>query len=304
MNNHQDSKDGARPFWLGVGAALGAVVALRIWRLRRAWQTSPLRPSEERLTALVTGASSGIGMVYATQLARRGFNVILVARRRERLEALAEQLAREYRVEATALPADLSTDAGISLVEQAIASTDTIAFLVNNAGFGLVQRFAEADMDKHLAMVRLHIHATLRLTRAALPGMLARRRGAIVNVSSLMSFYPIYASSTYASTKCYLRAFSEALYQELAGSGVRVQALCPGFVRTELQEVSNVERLRLPDWLWMAPEAAIAGSLRDLHDDRVISVPGLGYRLLATAAAVIPRSLLYTAGRLFGQGRV
>jgi uncharacterized protein len=252
---------------------------------------------------LVTGASSGIGLAYATKLASMGYDVILVARRRERLEALAATLRAAYGVEATVIPADLATEAGVSAVERAIAATDDLAVLVNNAGFGAAGSFVQSDLERHLAMVRVHIEAVVRLTRAALPCLLMRRRGAVVNVSSLMSFYPIYGGSTYAATKCYLRAFTEALHQELAGTGVRVQSLCPGFVRTELQDVAEISKLPVPDFIWMSPEAVVEGSVRDLHHDQPISVPGLGYRLLAGISGLVPRAIIYAAGRWLGSTR-
>jgi uncharacterized protein len=260
--------------------------------------------ARQRLTALVTGASSGLGLVYATKLAQRGYDVILVARRRERLEALATQLAQDYGVEAAVVTADLATEEGIARVVQVIAATPNLNLLVNNAGFGLSSTFADSDTDRHLEMVRLHIHAVILLTRAALPAMLAQKRGAVVNVSSLMSFYPIYGSSSYAGTKCYLRAFTEVLHQELMGTGVRVQCLCPGFVETELQGTANIQKLALPDFVWMQSEPVIEQSLRDLAHDEVISVPGIGYRVLATLSHVVPRSLFYVVGQWLGKSRV
>ncbi len=242
-------------------------------------------------------------MAYATKLASMGYDVILVARRRERLEALAEELCEVYGVRTTVIPADLATDAGVSIVERAIEATEDLAVLINNAGFGAAGTFARGDLERHLAMVRVHVEAVIRLTRAALPGLLAQRRGAIVNVSSLMSFYPFYGGATYAGSKCYLRAFTEALHQELMGTGVRVQSLCPGFVQTELQDVAEIQKLPLPDFVWMAPEAVVEGSVRDLACDQVISVPGWWYRLLAGVSGLVPRALLYTVGRWMGSTR-
>ena len=264
---------------------------------------APETGSGETASALITGASSGIGLAYATKLASMGYDVILVARRRERLEALASSLTAAYGVKATALPADLTTEVGVSLVEQAIIAAENVTVLINNAGFGLVGPFVGGDINRHLDMIQLHVQAVVRLTRAALPGMLLLRCGAVVNVSSLMAFYPLYGSSTYAGTKCYLRAFTEALHQELVGTGVRAQSLCPGFVRTELQGVADIASLNIPDFLWMTPEAVVAGSLSDLRDDRVISIPGVGYRLLGTVSAIVPRSTFYLVGRWLGRSR-
>jgi short-subunit dehydrogenase len=246
---------------------------------------------------MVTGASSGIGAAYAKELASRGYDVILVARRRERLETLAATLHTDYHTEPLVVVADLTTEDGIARVEHVIRATDDLNLVVNNAGVGMATPFVRADVERHLELVRLHVHAVVRLTRAALPMMLAQSRGAVVNVSSLLSYFPVGGSATYAGTKCYLRAFTEALHQELASSGVRAQSLCPGFVATEMQQRADVERLPLPDFLWMSPEAVVDRSLRDLAEDRVISVPGLGYRFLANAAGVIPRPVMYALGR-------
>ncbi len=294
---------GDRSVWLGLGIIAGALAGLKGWKRWQARRTSPLIRKGETLTALVTGASSGIGQAYATKLAELGYDVILVARRTERLEALASELREAWGVKAAPLTADLTTEEGISRAEQAISATDNLNLLVNNAGFGLVGPFAALEIEPNLAMVRLHVQAVVRLTRAALPVMLSQERGGIINVSSLMAFYPIAGSANYAGTKCYLRAFTEALHQELANTGVRVQSLCPGFVRTEMQDKEAVQHLDLPEFLWMPAETVVERSLDDLRMDGVISVPGLGYRFLAHAAGVIPRPLIYAVGRWFRQSR-
>jgi short-subunit dehydrogenase len=258
----------------------------------------------ERATALVTGASSGIGWAYATELAALGYDLILVARRRSRLEALASELHAAYGVSTAIVVADLTTDTGLRQVERVIATSESLTLLVNNAGFGMMSWFAFSDIERHMDMIQLHVAAVVRLTRAALPGMLALKRGAIVNVASLMAFYPLYGSTTYAATKCYLRTFSEALSQELVGTGVRVQALCPGFVKTELQGVADIESLPLPACAWMSSETVVRRSLHDLRNNRVISVPGLGYRFLVDVSGLIPRPLIRSAGLLIGRSRL
>ncbi len=308
MNKHE-LQTGNRPLWLIVGAAASAIAAGRWWTRQRARQQSPLLTQKEvassqRLTALVTGASSGIGLAYATKLAQRGYNLILVARRRDRLEALARKLAHEYGVEAAVVTADLVTQEGIERVSQVIAATPDLNLLVNNAGFGLSGTFANSDIDRHLEIIKLHIHAVILLTRAALPAMLSRGRGAVVNVSSLMAYYPIYGSTSYAGTKCYLQAFTEVLHQELMGTGVRAQCLCPGFIETELQGTADIDKLAIPDFAWMKPEPVVERSLRDLEHDQVISVPGLGYRLLATLRRIVPRPLIYMVGAWLGKTRL
>jgi len=297
-----------RGVWLGMGLVTGLLAGLTWLHRERARRSSPLLrraevQSGKSLTALVTGASSGIGQAYATKLAAMGYNLILVARRKDRLDSLASDLTDIYGVRVSVVPVDLATDAGIAAVEQAIASTDDLGILVNNAGFGMYGPFARGDINRHLDMIRLHVLAVVRLTRAALPGMLARRRGIVINVSSLIAFYPIYGSTTYTATKCYLRSFTEALHQELAGTGVRAQSLCPGFVRTEFQECADIQSLAIPDGLCMSAQDVVAGSLRDLAADRPISVPGPVYRFLATLSAVLPRPVIYLAGRVIARQR-
>ncbi len=286
-----------RTIGLSLGIAAGIVAALT-WRQRqRARETSPLLRTGGERVALITGASSGIGAAYARALARAGYALILVARREARLRALAEEMTRQYHVPVEVLVVDLADPAGIAKVEARIAETGALAFLVNNAGFSVRGTFVENDIVSHEAMIRVHVNATVRLTRAALPVMLAQQGGAIVNVASFVAFFPVTGSVTYSATKAYLKSFTEGLHQELVGTGVRVQALCPGFTRTEFQSMGKIDEQGIPNFVWMSAESVVAQSLRDLDNGRVISVPGLGYRLLATLSVLIPRELLYRIGR-------
>jgi short-subunit dehydrogenase len=234
-------------------------------------------------TALITGASSGIGASFARRLARRGYHLILVARREERLQTLAAELRQQDRASAEVLVADLSEPSGIQQVEQRIAGSVPIDVLVNNAGFGTYGPFAEVSQDRHEDMINVHITATVRLCRAALPQMLKRSRGAIINVSSVAAFFPLPGNANYAASKAYLVTFSEALHRELTGSGVKVQALCPGFTVTEFHdtpEYADFERSEVPKALWMRPEDIVAASLQSLRRNQVICIPGWRYRLL------------------------
>ena len=189
-----------------------------------------------RPTALVTGASSGIGAAFAERLARDGYDLILVARRRERLEALAEHLRAVHGAGASVLAADLSRAGELAAVEQRLAEETALALLVNNAGFGGYMPFKDLDPDRAEELIGVQVIAVTRLTRAALPGMLARGRGAIVNVSSRLAFSgplgspPLPKRATYAAAKAYINTFTQILADELAGTGVQVQALCPGMV--------------------------------------------------------------------------
>jgi short-subunit dehydrogenase len=241
--------------------------------------------------ALITGASSGIGAAFARRLADSGYNLILVARREARLTALAAEVERNFGVQAENLVADLADPAGVKIVEERVARLDSLALLVNNAGFGTRRRFADIDPARTLEMIHVHIIASVRLSRAALPGMIARKKGAIINVSSLAGFVPLPGNVTYSATKAYLTSFSQALQIELAGSGVHVQALCPGFTYTEFHGPlgpTGYNRGYIPKQLWMTAEAVVDGSLKALEREQVVYIPGLINRLLAVLIYLSP----------------
>ncbi len=287
----------SRKSWLGLGMGLGALAGWLWWQRARREGPLPGSQAEERPTALVTGASSGIGTEFARLLARQGYDLILVARREERLRALAAELEDAHGIAAESLPADLGDAEALAEVEARIAALDTLTLLINNAGFGIDGEFAASDLDAEHTMIRVNVVAPVRLTHAALPGMIARGAGGILNVSSVSAFYPIAGSVDYSGAKAYLNAFTEALHQELAGTGVRVMTLCPGFTRTEFQERADVNAGRLPDFIWMSAEAVAAHGLRDLAAGHVISVPGVGNQALVAISRIMPREALYIIGR-------
>ncbi len=245
---------------------------------------------ERKGLALVTGASSGIGAVYADRLAGQGYDVLLVARRKDRLEELARNIAEKHKVHAEALAVDLADPAGLRAVEERISAAKDLAILVNNAGFGIRGAFYESDRDRQEEMHRVHIIATMRLTHAALPGMMARRRGCIVNVSSSAAFAQSPWNTTYSATKTWMNAFTEALWLELQTRRVpiQVQALCPGFTVTEFHDVMGVDRSIVPNSWWMTAEAVVDASLRGLARNQLIVVPGWRYRLYYLGLAVTP----------------
>ena len=295
---HDNPPAPQRRLLLGLGLAAGVLGGLAVLR-RRTVQSGPSilsMPQGESKTALITGASSGIGAAFARQLAPQGFHLILVARRKERLAALAADLQGHYPVSAEVLDADLSQPADIERVERRIAELENVDLLINNAGLGAPGSFAEIDLVTQLTMIDVHIIASVRLCRATLPGMITRHRGAIINVSSIAGLVPIPGSATYSSTKAYLNVFSEALQAELRGTGVKVQALCPGFTHTgfhDTPEHKGFHRSGIPDALWMSAEEVAAQSLNALGRRQVIFVPGFKNRLLAVAARNAPRSLLH-----------
>ena len=243
--------------------------------------------------ALVTGASSGIGAAFATRLARDGRDLVLVARRLDRLEESAKELRERFDCGVSVVAADLTQPSELRKVEEQVASDEALDLLVNNAGFGTIGRFATLDPDREEEEVRLNIIALQRLTRAALPGMIARKRGGIINVSSMAGLQPGGPSNaTYSATKAFVNSFTEALHEELRGSGVQVQALCPGFTRTEFQDVAGVNTSDLPSIAWMSAEAVVEASIAGLGRGDVILVPGFGNRFLATLAGTAPRHLV------------
>jgi uncharacterized protein len=244
-------------------------------------------PTDKPL-ALITGASAGLGATFARRLARDSCRFILVARRRDRLEALARELGG-----AEVIAADLASDEGVKLVEDRIAAAGDLDLLINNAGFGTSGRFFEAPLEGQDTMHRLHVMATMRLAHAALGGMTARGRGAIINVASVAGFAVTPGSISYCSTKAWMIAFTEGLWLDLktARSPVRVQALCPGFTITEFHDAMGMSRDRIPGWLWTRAEDVVEASLRGLARDKLVVVPGGIYKTLVFLEAWTPRWL-------------
>lgn len=242
--------------------------------------------------ALVTGASSGLGAVFAERLARDRCDLILVARSLDRLNALAERLRARDGVAVQVLAADLTEPKGVATVEDKIAGAAGLDLLVNNAGFGTLGRFAGLELGGELAEVQLNVVAVLRLTRAALPAMLARGRGAIINVSSLAGFQPGPYNATYTATKAFVTSFSESISEEVRGTGVRIQALCPGFTHTEFQARAGLDTARIPSMAWMQPEQVIDESFAALSRGTVVCVPGPLNRALKTFSGAVPRRAL------------
>jgi short-subunit dehydrogenase len=252
-------------------------------------------------TALVTGASAGIGREFCRQLAARGFDLIIVARDRARLDTLASELGPAHGIGVEVLPADLTRDADVERVVGRAAAHPALAMLINNAGFGTVGNLASAPPDQQADMLRLHVLTPMRLTRAALPGMLARRQGAIVNVSSVAGFIYSPGNVNYCASKAYLTTFTEGLALELADTGVSAQALCPGFTHTEFHRRMGPDTRSRPEFMWLTAEGVVRASLRQLdRGGPVVCVPGVRYKLLVAALRVLPRRAI---GWLTGRRR-
>ena len=253
--------------------------------------------------ALITGGSSGLGVTFARRLAQSGHDVTLVARRRERLEEVALQLTREYRIHSEPLVADLATDEGIAAVVQYIDSAPRLDYLVNNAGFGTMGLFFNADIARQDRMHRLHVMAILHLSHAALRKMVPQRTGAIINVSSVSAFSIVAGSASYGATKAWINAFTKALDAELrlTGSPVKVQALCPGFTVTDFHDTLGMDRKLVPAWLWLSPDEVVEQSLAALNSTNVVIVPGWRYKFFVAALKHLPESVLRRMGQATGR---
>jgi short-subunit dehydrogenase len=226
-------------------------------------------------TALITGASTGIGATYANRLARRGYDLILVARRKPHLEKLASSLTAETGVRVEVLPADLTVEADLNRVEKVLHEDAGISLLVNNAGAATLGAFATADIGRLERDIQLNIVAPTRLAHAALPGLLARNRGGIVNIASVMSQMVNPGNSVYGGTKAYLLHFSEVLALELSASAVRVQVVLPGATRTALWDGSGVELKDLPPEIVMDVDEMVDAALAGFDQGERITVPSL-----------------------------
>ncbi|MEU1016672.1 SDR family oxidoreductase [Streptomyces sp. NPDC005900] len=241
-------------------------------------------------TALITGSTAGIGAAFARRLAGDGHNLVLVARDTKRLREQATELHDRHGIEAEVLTADLSTDSGIEAVEKRLSDRrDAVDLLINNAGFGNKGRYLEVAMADELTMLKVHCEAVLRLTSAAAESMRERGRGGVVNVASVAAFVP---RGTYGASKAWVVQFTQGAAKDLAGSGVRLMALCPGFVRTEFHERAGMGTSNIPDWMWLDADKLVAAGLADLARGRTVSVPDPRYKALMGLVKVTPRSLL------------
>jgi len=236
--------------------------------------------------AVVTGASSGLGEVFARKLAAKGYRLFLVARRKERLGALAASLGSNHET----MAADLTKEEDLERLALRLEASVDLELLVNNAGFGTKGLFWETDYGRQVEMHKLHGMATLRLTRAALPGMVKRNLGAVINVSSVAAFFRSRGNASYCATKGWMNDFTEALYLELkaTGSAVKMQALCPGFTYTEFHDTMGVSRNSIARSMWMPADFVVEESLRGLERSKLYVIPGWRYKLLIAIGTRLP----------------
>ena len=240
-----------------------------------------------RRWTVVTGASSGIGLEFARQLAQRGHPVLAIARRRERLDALAKEAA-EHGGWIESLSADLATEEGLALVSRRVDELAEIELLINNAGVATAGDFVGASLDLEIAEIKLNVEAVVRLTQRVLGPMVKRQHGAVINLASVVGFQPFPHFAVYAATKAFVISFTEALAEELKGTGVRILALCPGSVKTEIDVFAHNEGLlgKLPS---LTAEQVVKTGLRALEKGRVVKIVGGLNRFLPFVNRIMPR---------------
>lgn len=246
-------------------------------------------------TALITGASGGLGEAFAEQLAERGSNLILVGRSEDKLQALAQLLERQSKITATVLTADLASS---TEVDQLVSNLKTkgldIDLLINNAGFGVFQKFLETPLKRQMEEIDVNVRAVVSLTHALAPAMVARHRGGVINLSSSAGFQPVPGANVYAASKSFVLLFSEALAQELVATGVRVLAVCPGPIATGFfaDKKPDLTRNQMDD-----PNVIVQQTLRAFERGKRVLVPGkLSVRLTAFSARLFPRALVAQFG--------
>lgn len=262
------------------------------------WRDTILRMMN---TALITGASAGIGAEYARQLAEQGYDLIITARRQERLEALANTLRSKHAVDVEVVAADLADiDQQHQLAD--LIRNRKIDLLINNAGFGTEQNpLAEADVQRQLDMLNVHMIATYLLSQAVLPQMIERGEGAIINVSSIAGFFHSGGSINYSATKGYITQFSQGLASEVRKHGINVQALCPGFTHTEFHDTPELKptfnKKNIPDVLWMTSEQVVRISLNKLNSGTVVLIPGRRNRMIVKSSQIGLGTIVRRIGR-------
>ena len=244
----------------------------------------------------MTGASAGLGEAYCGALAREGYDLILVARREGRLRALADQLSEACGIRATVHAADLGSREGLSSTCDQLSACENLTLVVNNAGLGASGRYWELDPERERLQCDLNATALAQLSHSALRVMVPRRRGSLILVSSLAGFTPAPFTATYSATKAFVNSFAYSLREELRGTGVRLQLLCPGFTRTEFQDAAGVETDKLPAFAWMSAPEVVATSLADLRRRQFLSIPGRRYRVASVAMRLLPDGLAAKIG--------
>lgn len=259
-----------------------------------------------RPLACVTGASAGLGREFALQLAQRGFDLLLVARDLDRLTALADELSLQHGITATAHQADLSRDEPMRALAEKLSKEERLMVLVNNAGFGTKGKLATRPVGEQATMLELHVMAPMLLTRAVVPKMIDRREGFVITVASVASFTASMGNVNYCATKAYQRVFMEGLAMELAGTGVKVQALCPGFTHTEFHDRMQIDKTKgIPSWAWLNADRVVRESLESAFGGGpTVVIPGTRYKAVVFALRHMPMWLRGRMQERYGRARV
>ena len=242
--------------------------------------------------ALVTGATAGIGESFTRLLAENNYNIVLVARDMPRLQERASQLQSQFNVQTHIIQADLSTDAGCSAVEEYITNNQ-IDVLINNAGFGINKAFTMSELKAEQEMFDVLVRTPMRLMHIVLPGMKQRNKGVLINVSSVAGYI---AGGSYSAAKSYLTVISESLHTELAGTNIKISALCPGFTRTEFHQRGRMSMKGLPSFMWLNSDRLVAKAWSDALKGKAVSIPGWQYQLLVFVIHSLPRSIIRKVG--------
>ncbi|MFM8921702.1 MAG: SDR family NAD(P)-dependent oxidoreductase [Candidatus Nanopelagicaceae bacterium] len=246
-------------------------------------------------TALVTGASSGIGWHFANLLAKEGFDLVITARSTERLNNLAEDIRSKFGRDVEVISADLTTDSGIQNIAERLKAGD-IEVLINNAGYGLNKSFTKSDMQDEVAVLRILCEAPMRLAHAVIPSMISKNAGTIINVSSVAAWI---TGGHYSATKSYLMVLSESLHTELAETAIKVTSLAPGFTHTEFHQRGQMKMDGVPKFMWLDADEVVATAWRDAQAGKAISIPGRQYQILYQLMRHLPRSLVRHTGFSF-----
>jgi uncharacterized protein len=246
-------------------------------------------------TAVITGATSGIGAEYARKLGGRGYDLILTGRRQAVIQKLADDLSQKYNIKTRVILAELSDDADIQKVVEAVKTAENLEFLINNAGFeGKPMTFMEKDLAGHEQMMKVLMTVPLRLISAALPQMTQNKRGTIINISSSGAFFPLAEASIYVSSKAFVKLFSESLALEVKEAGIKVQAVCPGFIETDFfRDFSQESKKQVSTGLkFMSPAEVVECSLKELNSSRTVCIPGTMYQFFMALTPFLPRSFI------------